>query len=87
MALLEYGHYRKPIVVTNVGEIPLMIKDGINGFMVESGNAHLFYESLVQLIENDSLQSNFGKELYQTVLDNFSEHNIIEQYLDWLERK
>jgi glycosyltransferase involved in cell wall biosynthesis len=86
VALLEYGLYGKPIVVTNVGEIPLLIKDGVNGFMVETGNVELFYDSLVKLLENETLQNNFGNALQQTIMDNYSEQTVIKQYLAWLEK-
>lgn len=86
VALLEYGLYGKPIVVTNVGEIPLLIKDGVNGFMVETGNTELFYDSLVKLLENETLQDDFGNALQQTIMDNYSEQTVIKQYLAWLEK-
>lgn len=85
VALLEYGWYKKPIVVTDVGEIPLLIQDGINGFMVGSGNEELFYNKLLQLIENETLQSDFGKVLQQTINNNYSEESVLQQYLNWLE--
>jgi glycosyltransferase involved in cell wall biosynthesis len=86
VALLEYGLYGKPIVVTDVGEIPLLIQDGVNGFMVETGNVELFYDSLVKLMENEILQDDFRKALQQTIVDNYSEHSVIKLYLDWLEK-
>lgn len=86
VALLEYGLHGKPIVVTNVGEIPLLIQDGVNGFMVETGNVQLFYDSLVKLIENDILQYDFGKALQQTIMDNYSKPYVLKKYLDWLEK-
>jgi glycosyltransferase involved in cell wall biosynthesis len=85
VALLEYGLYRKPVVVTDVGEIPLLIQDGVNGFIVLSGNAQLFYDSLVNLMKNEILQNDFGKALQQTIALNYSEQTVIQQYLDWLE--
>ena len=86
VAVLEYGLHGKPIVVTNVGEIPLLIQDGVNGFMVETGNVQLFYDSLVKLIENDILQYDFGKALQQTIMDNYSKPFVLKKYLDWLEK-
>lgn len=85
VALLEYGLHKKPTVVTNVGEIPLLIQNGINGFLVGTGNVPLFYDSLVKLIENEMLQNDFGKALQKTVYANYSEQTVIKQYLDWLE--
>ncbi len=85
VALLEYGWHKKPVVVTNVGEIPLMMQDGRNGFMVEVNNTDLFYESLVRLVESASLQSEFGKALHQTIVEQYSEESVLGQYLNWLE--
>jgi len=85
VALLEYGWYEKPIVVTNVGEIPLLIQDGINGFLVETGNTQSFYDSLLKLMNNEILQNNFGKALQQTIYSKYSEQTVLQQYLNWLE--
>lgn len=85
VALLEYGLYAKPVVVTGVGEIPLLIQDGANGFMVETRKAQLFYHSLVKLMENETVQNDFGKALQQTIHNNYSEKSVIDKYLGWLE--
>ncbi len=85
VALLEYGLYRKPVVVTNVGEIPLVIQDGVNGFLVETNSVLLFYNSLVQLIKNDFLRDNLGKELQRSIENMFSEKAVIQQYVNWIE--
>jgi len=85
VALLEYGWYAKPIVVTGVGEIPLLIQDGVNGFMVETANVPLFYNSLVKLMGNESLQNDFGKALQKTVMSHYSQQSVMQQYLGWLE--
>ncbi|HSN47985.1 MAG TPA: glycosyltransferase [Flavobacterium sp.] len=84
VALLEYGLYAKPIVVTNVGEIPLLILDGVNGFMVGTNNVNSFYESLVKLMENEGLQNDFGKALQRTISNDYSEKSVINKYLGWL---
>lgn len=84
VALLEYGLYGKPVVVTNVGEIPSVIQDGFNGFMVETGSTQLFYDSLIELVENETLRNNFGNVLQQTISDNYSQRIVVNKYLDWL---
>jgi glycosyltransferase involved in cell wall biosynthesis len=86
VALLEYGLYKKPVVVTNVGEIPLIIKHKVNGFVVPTNEEELFYDSLVSLIENPELRNNFGEALYNTIMKNHSQEAVINQYLEWLTR-
>ncbi|MBF2708303.1 glycosyltransferase [Flavobacterium soyangense] len=85
VALLEYGLQKKAVVVTNVGEVPLLIQDGINGFIVNATESQLFYELLVKLLDNKTLRSDFGKALQKTINNNYSEVTVIKQYLDWLD--
>jgi len=84
VALLEYGLNNKPIVVTNVGEIPLIVKNGVNGFMVATADVQMFYESLIMLMENDSLQNDFSTALHGTISSDYSEGAVIKQYIDWI---
>jgi glycosyltransferase involved in cell wall biosynthesis len=85
VALLEYGWHKKPIVVTNVGEIAALVHDGKNGFIVPAQNVDMFYTALLTLVENDTLKVNFGHELYTSVVEGNSENIIIKHYLNWLE--
>jgi glycosyltransferase involved in cell wall biosynthesis len=85
VALLEYGWHKKPVVVTKVGEIPSVVHDGINGFIVEPDDVELFYTKLVQLIENDILRTEFATALQETISENYSERSIVLKYLKWIE--
>ncbi len=84
LALLEYGIQKKGVVVTAVGEIPCIIENRRNGFMVAPSNETSFYNALVELMENENLRNELGKGLYQTVINEFSETVITEKYLHWI---
>jgi glycosyltransferase involved in cell wall biosynthesis len=86
VALLEYGLYKKPVVSTRVGEIPLIVKDGENGFIVPSNDVGLFYNALEKLIIDSNLRDSLGESLYKTVSENNSENAVINQYLDWINK-
>ena len=51
----------KPIVATDVGGVSELVTDGVEGFLVESGNAPLFAEKLESLINNPGLRKSFGE--------------------------
>jgi glycosyltransferase involved in cell wall biosynthesis len=85
VALLEYGLYKKAVVVTHVGEIPMIVKNGTNGFIVEVDRIDLFYESLVKLIDNKVLRTDFGKALFGTVKTDYTAESVIKKYLNWLQ--
>jgi glycosyltransferase involved in cell wall biosynthesis len=84
VALLEYGLYKKAVVVTHVGEIPRIVQHKKNGFIVGSNEPNLFYESLVNLITDETLRTNFGKELYDTIQEDYSVESVMKKYLNWL---
>jgi glycosyltransferase involved in cell wall biosynthesis len=85
MAILEYGWHKKAVVVTNVGEIPSLVQNGRNGFLILANQEQLFYEAVMKLIENDTMRKYFGNALYKTVLENYSEEIVLKKYLDWLQ--
>lgn len=86
VALIEYGLLKKPVVSTKVGEIPLIINDGENGFIVESNDADSFYSNLIELIDNADLRLSFGNALHKTIIENHSEEGVITKYLNWVKK-
>lgn len=86
VALLEYGLYGKPVVVTEVGEVPLIIREGKNGFIVPSENVEKFCSALVQLIENPQQGEALGEALHKTIIENNSEAAVVSHYLEWLKK-
>lgn len=85
VALLEYGMHQKAVVVTNVGELPMIIQDSVNGFIVNANNATVFYQRMVELIENEKEREAFGKALFNTIQANYTADSVISNYLKWLQ--
>lgn len=85
VALLEYGFYKKAVVVTRVGEIPMIVHQGKNGFIVDSKDSDLFYKSIVELITNEALRSDFGMALYDTIQADYTAASVMKKYLNWLQ--
>ncbi|HEU4788839.1 MAG TPA: glycosyltransferase family 4 protein [Flavobacterium sp.] len=85
VALLEYGLYKKAVVVTRVGEIPLIVEEGKNGFIVDSNRSDLFYQSIIELIGNETLRFDLGNALYYTIQTEYTADSVIRKYLNWLQ--
>lgn len=85
VALLEYGLYKKAVVVTDVGEIPTIVQHGENGFVTASNEPHLFYKSLLKLVENETLRTDFGKALFDTIKATYTAESVMKKYLNWLQ--
>ena len=84
VSLIEYGLSRKPVVTTSVGEIPLIIKNNINGFVVGVDDVELFFDKISKLIENPNLRLQIGEALYKTIMDNHAEEGVVANYLEWV---
>lgn len=66
LALLEAMAVCKPVVATNVGGIPFIVKDSENGFLVEYGNSERLAERIIQLLKDEKLRDEMGKKGRET---------------------
>ena len=74
----------KPMVATNVGGIPLQIKDGREGFLVEPGDKERFARRIVDILKNPSLAKQMGKKAKERARKNFLITRLLSDYLDLL---
>ncbi|MDD4652637.1 MAG: glycosyltransferase family 4 protein [Methanothrix sp.] len=65
MVLIEAMHNRLPIVATNAGAIPFLVKDGENGILVPARDSEKLAESIKILIESPELRRRFGESNYR----------------------
>ena len=73
-----------PVVASNVGGIPLQIKDGENGFLVEPTDLKGFAERLIYLLKNPKLAREMGKRGKEMARKNFLITRLLSDYLDLL---
>lgn len=62
VVLLEALACGTPCIASNVGGIPDIIKDGINGFLVGPGNSRELAGRITQLISDDKLRISMGEQ-------------------------
>jgi glycosyltransferase involved in cell wall biosynthesis len=90
-ALLEAMAMGKPIVATEVGGIPEVIKNGVNGLLVPPRNPGALATAMEGLIGNDRLTAQMGHAARDLVLDKFSMVTIAQKwqtlYLSLLKEK
>ncbi|MBK0370730.1 glycosyltransferase family 4 protein [Flavobacterium agrisoli] len=85
VALLEYASVGLPVVVTLVGQVPEIVKQNGNGFVVASGDDAAFVQSLQKLIHDVRLREKFSANLQQRVQEQYSAQTVIKKYLHWVE--
>lgn len=71
----------KPLIGSNVGGIPMQIKDGWNGFLVEPANEEQLAEKIGYLLDNVEVRERMGKNSRALAGEEFDWAKIAERYL------
>lgn len=71
-ALLEAGQAGLPVVASNVGGIPEVIKDGITGVLVTKEDPQNLARALTALMNNSELSHTYGTKNKELVRNTFS---------------
>lgn len=79
MSLLEAMSWQLPVISTTVGGIPELIRDGVDGFVVEPGNITEIEAALTKLIDSEELRHSQGVNARQRVEESFSDKAVLPQ--------
>ena len=83
LTLLEAQLMKKPVIATNVGGIPELMKDGESGFLIEKNNSEKLLECLEKIFDNKS--KSMGEIGRKFVIENFSWEIIAKKFKDDVE--
>lgn len=78
--LIEAGALSKPLIGTNIGGIPDIIKDNENGFLFESANVDDLAEKLDLLISDLDKSKEFGQKSRKFIENKFSTENYFSSF-------
>ena len=87
LTLQEAQLMKNPVVATNVGGIPELMKENETGFLVEKGNAEEWIEKLRLLVDNKEKREEMGHAGRKFVEENFSWEKIGREFLKVLKNK
>jgi glycosyltransferase involved in cell wall biosynthesis/hydroxymethylpyrimidine pyrophosphatase-like HAD family hydrolase len=80
LSITEAMSCGRPIVGTKVGGIPLQVKSGKNGFLVDVGDTETTAKRLVQLLSDEKLRQKMGIAAALVVKNKFSIESGIEKH-------
>jgi N-acetyl-alpha-D-glucosaminyl L-malate synthase BshA len=80
ITLLEAMASSLPVVVTDVGGNPEIVKSGINGFLVPSGDDSKIAEAYVRLFTDTQLYCQMAENNRHRIMQNFLLDRTIESY-------
>ena len=71
-----------PVVATRVGGNTDIIRDGINGILVEPQNPDQLFAAMQKILTNKALAEKLGSEARKTVEGRFSMDYVVGHYIN-----
>lgn len=81
LTMLEAMAMSKPMIITNMGGMPEIIKDGINGFIVPVRDFEAVAAKICQLLEDVKLRERFGYTGRQMVESQYTKEKVTQETL------
>lgn len=82
LSILEAMQFGLPVVATYVGGIPDIIKDGVQGMLIQPGNTKELTSRLKQLLSDKALRTKMGHNAREAFLQNYTLENFYDGLTD-----
>ncbi len=86
LTLQEAQLMEKPVIATNVGGIPELMKDGETGFLIKKDSPEELFEKLSMLLNNLEEAKKMGGKGKEFVKNNFNWDKICNDFLNHLKK-
>ena len=80
ITLLEAMASGLPVVVTNVGGNPEIVRDGVDGLLAPRGDSHAIAAALLRVLDDGRLAFSMGQSGAERVRTQFRLENTVERY-------
>lgn len=81
-SIMEAMNWCLPVVATHVGDNYMLVKEGVNGFLTEVGDADALASNLEKLIIKPQLRFSMGLNSNEHLRNNYSMEIFEERYLN-----
>lgn len=81
-ALLEFMAIGKPVIATNLGGNPELIKEGFNGYLIAKSDHVGLSEIIIKLINDDKTREQIGANNRNTIKEKFSIDKMKNSFVD-----
>lgn len=80
-SIIEYMQAGRPIVCTDTGGNPELVRDGRNGFLVPVGDAMALADRLGRLLSDSALARRLGEAARETLVSSYSHSHMINEQM------
>ncbi len=86
LVALEAMACEVPVVASRVGGLPEVIRDGVDGYLLDIGNVEDMAQCALEVLRNDSRQKRMGASARECAQTRFNASNIIQTYEAFYDR-
>jgi len=79
VSIIEAMAAGKPVVATNVGGVPSLVKDGVNGLLIKPQDVNALTEAILKLLRDPDLRQKMGKEGQQNVFPLYDISQLVKR--------
>lgn len=83
LSLLEANLMGVPVIATNITGYTEIVKEGINGFLVEKKDIKQLYIKMLEVFDNRFSLKNMNFECKNIVIQNFNHKNVLSKSLEY----
>ena len=81
IVILEAMACGKPVVSSNISGIPIVVKDGETGILVDEKNVNGLATAIISLLENPKKREQFGRAAQQRIQQELTWTKTVEQFI------
>lgn len=78
LTILEAMACEKPVVVSNLGSVPTVIEDGVDGVLVPPGDVDALARAVVRVLSDEELARRLDRAVRRRVVERFSVDSMVE---------
>lgn len=79
LSVLEAMSYGLPVVTTNVGGVPELVRDGEDGFLITPGDIEALENAICRMVLNPDLRKSMGASARTRVEEKYSRERVLPQ--------
>jgi len=91
LSILEAMACKIPVITTNIGGNPSVVKNGVNGILIPPGNINELEKNLILLLRDKNLSDQLAENGYHIAKQKFSSEKMLDHYeslmINLIERK
>ncbi|MGB6847224.1 MAG: glycosyltransferase, partial [Thermoanaerobaculia bacterium] len=80
LAALEALSCEVPVIATDVGGLPEVVRHGENGFLLPVGDVEAMAAAALELLGDDDMRESFGRAGRRWAVERFDQKTIVDKY-------